>query len=312
MMFSALDEMGEVKFDKSAESESTAVASNMLNDILESAMDIAINKSMESQKMNIIDELQDEYPENCSEIKDIIEGLSKINIGNLVTKTNAEEPVSLDVEMKRLLNEMMSPPFEIVNYESLPRKDGVGDQPTSPLPSSQQQQAEREIPTPPPQPIKQDTAKAVEKKSRVTDLVMNSKKVLNNLLDEEGRKRLEEWEENNEHVIQVIELQETRAEKDNSVDHPENVPLPHDEDDEEDSILRRHPDEELMDSIQLNAPSPLEKAGEGDVSGGSNISKLNATPSQDTKKKKWHFSFKFFGFRKNRGKQQQQTLLEKK
>lgn len=155
--------------------------------------------------MDNLEDLSDE----CRDIKDIIDGFSSIQI----SKNNlnrAEEPLRLDIEMKRLLNEMMSPPYDIVNYETLARKDGVGDQPVEDLTAQEDdsEQADDDC------LVDVEKTKVVEKKTRVTDLVMNSKQVLSEfLMSDESRKMQEEWEEKNEKVIQVIELDYIKPEE---------------------------------------------------------------------------------------------------
>ena len=59
------------------------------------------------------------------DFKTLMESLKSLQIPN----KNTEEPLSVNIEMKRLLNEIMSPPYNVVNYEVLPVKDGIGDIP---------------------------------------------------------------------------------------------------------------------------------------------------------------------------------------
>ncbi|KAK9738934.1 hypothetical protein QE152_g9430 [Popillia japonica] len=66
--------------------------------------------------------------------------------------------------------------------------------------------------------VDSEKIKVVEKKTRVTDLVMNSKQVLSlYLMSDESTKYQEDWEEKNEKVIQVIELDYIRPDEEISL-----------------------------------------------------------------------------------------------
>lgn len=235
----------------------------------------------------------------------------------------AEEPVRLDIEMKRLLSEMMSPPFEAVNYENIPRKDGVGDQPSS----VEETIAEdtRDI------MVDVDHTRIVEKKSRVTDLVMNSKQVLTEILmDEETRKRQEEWEESKEDVLQIIELECIKPEELTTLmnrkikaDSTTNLT-----DETEEEIFITLPKGDIMDFVDLSAEAFDEEAnhlacgndsrhgGKGDefknilehsMSPRSSKSLPNTVSQTEddfglkkNKKKKWNFGYRLWGFLKKR------------
>lgn len=234
-----------------------------------------------------------------------------------------EEPVRLDIEMKRLLSEMMSPPFEAVNYENIPRKDGVGDQPST-VEETISEDA-RDI------MVDVDHTRMVEKKSRVTDLVMNSKQVLNEILmDEETRQRQEEWEESKEEVLQIIELECIKPEEATALinrklkaDSTTNLT-----DEIEEEVFITLPKDDIMDFVDLSSEAFEEEAkhladkkeshrgGKGDdfknilehsMSPRSSKS-LPTTVSQTeddfglkkNKKKKWNFGYRLWGFLKKR------------
>ncbi|KAK9730818.1 hypothetical protein QE152_g14202 [Popillia japonica] len=229
---------GEMKFEVAEKDEvsglANCIATEIVNEILENALDIATMRNVpglecdtiafsiedggvcpySNQKVAALEGNIEEISEDCADIKGIIDGLSAIHI----SKSNinkAEEPLRLDVEMKRLLTEMMSPPYDIVNYETLARKDGVGDQPMEDFATTNVEDPELQEDD---CLVDSEKIKVVEKKTRVTDLVMNSKQVLSEyLLSDESRKFQEDWEEKNEKVIQVIELDYIRPDEEISL-----------------------------------------------------------------------------------------------
>lgn len=247
-------------------------------------------------------------------IREMVEAL---HINN-APATNTEEPLRLDMEMKRFLNEIMSPPYEIINSENAPRKDGVGDQPSTIEETNDNKQ---EI----------DHTRIVEKKSRVTDLVMNSKQVLTELfLNEEEKKKQEDWEEAKEDVIQVINLDCVHADDMDKL--MEKVKLtsiescPTSADEDEDENYTPLPKDEMLDLIDLSEEAFVEEeknlvcvkdeqhqGGKGDeykktqninmiprssksLPASSAQSSHNLDETKKDKKKKWNFGNKIWGF----------------
>ncbi|XP_065156736.1 uncharacterized protein [Atheta coriaria] len=245
------------------------MANDILNDILETAMDIA-EAGDKKNKMNIIDE---DEPINPIKLESIIDGLSKINVEQVKT------PSAMDQQMKRILTEMMS----IDNSKNL----GVGDSPP----------IDKEYPP----SFLHRPSKVVEKKTRLTDLVMNSTKAITNILNEEQRRKQDEWEEANEHVIQVIELEQPTKLSDPM--YPETFPLPYDDDESE--LLLKPQDSSHLESIDLateDASAGNSLGGKGDEkkakdSKSSTLNKIGNLLSVSTKKKRWFSSFRFCHFR---------------
>lgn len=133
---------------------------------------------------------------NNQSIRELVEGICM----NTRLTMNAEEPLRINVETKRFVNEIMSPTSDST-CEAATRKNGVGDQPSNVDQSN--------INDPFNDGIVEDieNTRIVEKKSRVTDLVMNSKQVLTPIfLNDEEKKKQDDWEESKENVIQVIDL----------------------------------------------------------------------------------------------------------
>lgn len=267
-------------------------------------------------------EENEELTDDCPDIKDIIDGLSAIHISkNNISK--AEEPIRLDVEMKRLLNEMMSPPYDIINYESLARKDGVGDQPIEDVAARENDPVEQQDDD---LLVDVEKTKVVEKKTRVTDLVMNSKQVLSEyLMSDESRKQQEEWEEKNETIIQVIELDYIKPE--------EAILLRKDEGASSDGYAI--PEEnEAMDNVELNMAKQdvdvntdrKEAAGERfevdkPAMAGASSSKSTSLDAamakqickrkfENLKKKKWNINLKFWGFGKKKSRNKEEEDAE--
>lgn len=259
-------------------------------------------------------------------ISDIIEGLNSISVDQ-ESKQNKQDIIPLDVEMKRLLAEMLKPPYAISNYDISPVKGGVGDQPydetlvSEPIP-------ELEVP------------RAVEKKSRVTDLVKNSPQIISEylMMDERAKQNQEEWEESEEQLLQVIELDYVKPGEEpfrvQKKMFPEDVALPEEIDEselvvpQEDDILNIvdlssnafREEEKQLSNITENSDgakgdeptndnmvvvmSPHETA----VSGGEIIENPQTVDQKEieesqikqpkSKKKKWTFGTKLFGFLK--------------
>ncbi|KAF2894985.1 hypothetical protein ILUMI_11185 [Ignelater luminosus] len=256
-------------------------------------------------------------------ISDIIEGLNSISVDK-ESQQNKQDIIPLDVEMKKLLAEMLTPPYDISNYDVSPVKGGVGDQPiliNEPIP-------EPEVP------------RAVEKKSRVTDLVKNSPQIISEylMMDERAKQNQEEWEESEEQLLQVIELDYVKPGEEpfrvQKKMYPENIALPEDNNEselvvpQEDDILKIvdlssnafREEERQLSNITENSDgakgdeltndnmvivmSPHETA----VSGGEIIESPQIVDQKEieeshmkqpkSKKKKWNFGTKLFGFLK--------------
>ncbi|GJQ85864.1 hypothetical protein Trydic_g15322 [Trypoxylus dichotomus] len=351
---------GEMKFEVAEKEEvsslANCIASEIVNEILENALDIATMRGVPgiecdtiafsvddgictfansglNQKMAKLEDNVEEINDECAGIKDIIDGLSGIHI----SKTNiskAEEPLRLDVEMKRLLSEIMSPPYDIVNYETLMRKDGVGDQPVEDFVvcdgEGVDQQDDDCL-------VDIEKIKVVEKKTRVTDLVMNSKQVLSEyLMSDESRKQQEEWEEKNEKVIQVIELDYIKPEESALLkrreDIEEDVQEKEEEEEEDDFVLpieNDHLDNVDLGVFKQDADTVTEKQDGDSENFEENVNtKKSETPTtssskscsldtamakeickrkfENLKKKKWNINFKFWGFGKKKSRDKEE------
>ncbi|XP_071055386.1 uncharacterized protein [Onthophagus taurus] len=316
-----LNGAGEVKYHVTSKEEpnlATCICSEVVNDILESALDIAtmgdnVAFTMEEGPFPtqlVTQEVAEIAADESSRIKEIVDGLNTIHLPN----QNAEEPPRLDVEMKRLLSEMMSsPPYDGANFENVSRKDGVGDQPVDEV---KEETASEEC------LVDSDKIKIVEKKTRVTDLVMNSKQVLSELLmSEETRNKQAEWEESNEMVLQVIELDCIKPEEACKWKHSKKGDKIEDEDEEKVVLTPVTPDECLI-NIDLNKKSDEEvlKRNEGpdddSLAGCSFINESEETGKDKMKtkfenlRKKFNLNFKLFNFgkRKQKGREEKNNI----
>lgn len=323
----------------------TIVADELVNEILESALDIATKVSDSALKWRSFTEINDsdnvciddnETRNKSQNFNEIIEGLAKINVEKVKPEKEVNESAPLAVEVKKLLNEMMSPPYEIVNYDKAPIKGGVGDQP--PKGTEKEQESVPETPQ-------------VEKKSRVTDLIKNSKQILSEYIMKEKAKPMQDkLEETQEEFIQVIELDCVKPGdepfKANKTYMPEDIPLP-DDDEEIEEIVRVQPEDNTMEAVNLsqktlddkNGSSSTEaQGGKGDefnnynmivvlspnenahLNEGESPSTVNVTEEssdvlkdavkQVKEKKKWNFGSRLFGFFKKQPKAQQGEMKQ--
>lgn len=267
---------------------------------------------------------------------EMIEG---IRLSNQSTTKNTEEPLRIDVETKRFLDNIMSSNYNNQNIEnSSPRKDGVGDQPCVTEETSLEEDPR----------LENDNTRIVEKKSRVTDLVMNSKQVLTEIfLNDEEKKKQEEWEQSKENVIQVINLECVESHEMDKL--MEKVHLTtvesvgtttRNSDDDAEEAKEKFtpmPKDDVLDTIDLSTQAfqdeenklccLREERGKGDdcktaqnvdllprssksLPSSSTQSKENLQDAKKNKKKRWNFG-KLFGFiKKHSHKQQQQEQQE--
>lgn len=216
-------------------------------------MSSSFNK-IDDSKTETTDE-NDELPANnvcCDIIGDIIENAgitSSPNISNIIESLNIinqdisnekHTMVPLEIEMKKLLSEILAPPYEIIDYECVPLKGGIGNQLSI---ESSQKVIEECV-------IKHEIARpSVEKKSGVTDLVKNFPQIITEYLkkDNMSKKSQEDWEENEEKLVDVIELDCIELDdtpfKVSRKYFPELIPLPYDSD--EDEILKMDNDDNM-------------------------------------------------------------------
>lgn len=317
------------------------VADELVNEILESALDIATKVSDSALKWRSFTETNEVDNERidvdtCNkspQLNEITEGLGKIRVEN--SNKESDESVPLAAEVKKLLNEMMSPPYEIVNYDKAPIKGGVGDQP----PKRTEKEHQERVPEPP----------QIEKKSRVTDLIKNSKQILSEYIMKEKTKPIQDkLEETQEEFLQVIELECVKpGDKPFKAQRkyiPEDVPLPNEEDEEEiEEVIRVQPDDNTMEVVNLPQKTPEERnssssedaqGGKGDefnnynmivvlspnenahLNEGESPSTVNVVTEESTDvlkdavkqtkdKKKWNLGSRLFGLFKKQPKAQQ-------
>lgn len=327
-----------LKFDEESENWATSIASEIVNEVIENALQLVTQTSESAINFKTFTECEDNT-DNATEnfdnkpMSEIIDELNKIHPDNQV-----REPMPLEVEVKNLLSEMMSPPYNIVFYDKNDIKGGVGDPPVHDISHGEVDYVSENtnIPT------------TVEKKSRVTDLIKHSKQILSEYITRDASKQNQDnFEEIEEEVIQVIELDCVKPGEEKFLAYrkvrPEEIPLPEDNEDE----LIKMPDDRTMDIVDLSSKSfeaeqkavsdeqDEPKEGKSDESKKYNItvvmspnnslkpdagslceSKLfgsetnaklkNATHEEKSKKKKWNLGARLMGLlRKN--KQQSHT-----
>lgn len=185
-----------------------------------------------------------------------------------------------------------------ITCKDLPGRGGVGDQPIIPRQNSQVEVSDQ------PAPQECVTATPVEKKSRVADLVKSSKQILSAyILDEKTKKIRDALEEGQEQLVQVIELEDTKAHfKAHNKIQPEAVPLPQDDDDDDhDDDFQQISD--AMDTIDLNEneseneKKPLDVIPEIVRDDGPSQSAASAGEADaKEKKKKWNFGARIMQF----------------
>lgn len=215
---------GNLKVEIAETNLTTLFAEDIVNEVLQKALDIAthVRDSRSKWTTNGRHGLIAEEVKTHFEIK-----------GQICE--SGEEIRPLESEMKKLISEALSSP-----RKDLPSKDGVGDQP----PDAEKLSHVNEANTIP-----------VEKKSRVADLIKNSKQVLSEyILDEEAKLVQDKIEEQQERFLQVIELDcvlpEQAPFKAQKMCDPETVPLPDETSDEE---IARIPSTGKMESVDLNS-----------------------------------------------------------
>lgn len=239
-----------LKLEEEGENWATSIATEIVNEVIDNALQLVTSepafKTIADPKKcpqsgaditeDIVEENFDNKPKPMSEI---IEELNKINPDNQV-----REPMPLEVEVKNLLSEMMSPPYNIVFYDKNDIKGGVGDPPVHDMNHLEAHCV----------PESTNAPMTVEKKSRVTDLIKHSKQILSEYITHDASKQNQEnFEDIEEQVIQVIELDCVKPGEEKFLVHrkirPEDIPLP--EDDEEELI--KIPDDQTMDVIDLSS-----------------------------------------------------------
>lgn len=182
-------------------------------------------------------------------IRELVEGIclnTKINL-------NADVPSRIDVETKRFVNEIMSPTTDTTTFENAIRNNGVGDQSNDVDRTNINDRFKK--------PCSDDNTRIVEKKSRVTDLVMNSKQVLTQIfLNDDEKMKQDEWEESRENVIQVINLECVQPRdmdkliekvKITSIDTIDEDNRENDDDDEDNESFTPIPKDDTLESIDL-------------------------------------------------------------
>ncbi|KAK4881063.1 hypothetical protein RN001_004382 [Aquatica leii] len=155
-------------------------------------------------------------------------------VGDIIetVEQNLEEKIN-ELDMKKLQPETLGP-YDIITYDTIHGTGGVGDHPfDNKIDCSDE--------------IEPENTRTVEKKSRVTDLIKNSPQVITEylMIDEKTKKTQDEWEETEEKVIQVIELD------DGDGINPKQSTPNNEDDDSEKEILQISVDDG-MDIIDLS------------------------------------------------------------
>lgn len=311
--------LGNLKVEIAEANIATIFAKDIVNEVLQKALDIA-TQVQESKLMwssikenNGCHNLINKYVKE-SDFCHINPKRSCEPAGNII-------PVEMETEK---VNDVVSIPCK-----ELPGTGGVGDQP--PTLGGDEMHVSNEP------PVQEITTAPVEKKSRVADLVKSSKQVLSAyILDEKTKRIRDKLEEEQEQFLQVIELDcvdtAKMAFKAYKQD-PTEIPLPSDDAEAEEEFLQIAPNE-AMDTIDLNKDvkkeddvpdeKPEVKCGKGDErSSGSNAevvqppddtqkvdavytNNIHSAPSESCsrvsetteKKKKWNFGARILQFLK--------------
>ncbi|KAF5307362.1 hypothetical protein FQR65_LT07079 [Abscondita terminalis] len=230
------------------------------------------------------------------------------------------------VEMRNHQNETLGP-YDVVTFDTIHAKSGIGDQ------SFDNQTACYE------NEIEPENVRTIEKKSRVTDLVKNSPQIISEylMIDEKAKQNQDKWEETEEKILQVIEL---------NVDAVEPKPSINEDDDNAEVEVLHVPKDNDLDTIDLSSVTIKEEGNpivnsqlaKGDQqcpnepssprSNSNDVEGINThsfiekechipceckTEENKLKKKKWNFGTKFLGFLKKNNKRQNTSIskLEK-
>ncbi|KAG5883477.1 hypothetical protein JTB14_038351 [Gonioctena quinquepunctata] len=254
------------KISKSEQKLATAIATELVSEILEDALDI-VEEIEEKSTVKVVGDIFDNLSNQFQEL------------------VISEEKL----KMEKIEGIISTPPLTGLG-DQLETDEGIGEE----------------------TPIKHQT---VEKKSRLTDLVKNSKQILAKLMQSESTKETSSGNSPTEKVICVIELDSGDQAPKTAEISPENIPLPRNDSCEILKVL----DREDMDEIQLSSFSdkgtqkgedykktmtfPLAGPSEKNLSFSARYRTLKFP--YELKKKKWNFGTKIMNYiRKHQAKKE--------
>lgn len=266
--------LGNLKVEIAESNIATLFAQDIVNEVLQKALTIVTQvhdaKLTTYNKNHIISE----YVKRGIELCDVT-----------LAEVAATHPALLKMETEKT--------DALSTCKELPGRGGVGDQPIIPRQNSEVEVSDQ------PAPQECVTAAPVEKKSRVADLVKSSKQILSAyILDEKTKKIRDALEEGQEQLVQVIELEDTKAHfKAYKKIQPEAVPLP--QDDDEDDFQQITAVSDAMDTIDLNEhekKQPLDVIPEIVRDDGPSQSAAGEADAKEKQKKKWKFGARIMQF----------------
>ncbi|XP_045465496.1 uncharacterized protein LOC123674610 [Harmonia axyridis] len=201
------------------EKKSNTVAVELLNDIVENALDSVLNEEDEKRKLCMVGDIVDQYTPRATKVTDLFDIPSDIKNREILTST--------EEEVKKLIGEISSPSTK-----------GTGDQ----LVENEEIIAKKKSFS------FSSRNFTLEKKTRLTDLVKNSKSLISKFLSNESKPKDSEWEEHSEEFVKCVELGQMnkKEEKKNTCDQNIRSVTP-----SHSGEMIRIPDESGMENINL-------------------------------------------------------------
>lgn len=261
----------------------------MLNDIVENALDSVLTVEDGTKNVCMVGDV-DQYTPRAAKLTDLYDVSSDIRSRKILTST--------EEEVKKFIGELSSPSTK-----------GTGDQ----LVENEEIIAKK----------KSFTFSSrnfnVEKKTRLTDLVRNSKSLFSKFLSNEPKSKDTEWEEHNEEFVKSIELnQMNKKEKKSTDQNAQSITPSHSEE------IIRIPDETGMENINLNAikgetveqgyeieMDRIQKSMTFPIASCSKIQSADHEGKEAVKeKKKWNFGSKIVNYIKKKASKRDITKSE--
>lgn len=271
------------------ERKSNTVAVELLNDIVENALDSVLTVEDGTKNVCMVGDV-DQYTPRAAKLTDLYDVSSDIRSRKILTST--------EEEVKKFIGELSSPSTK-----------GTGDQ----LVENEEIIAKK----------KSFTFSSrnfnVEKKTRLTDLVRNSKSLFSKFLSNEPKSKDTEWEEHNEEFVKSIELnQMNKKEKKSTDQNAQSITPSHSEE------IIRIPDETGMENINLNAikgetveqgyeieMDRIQKSMTFPIASCSKIQSADHEGKEAVKeKKKWNFGSKIVNYIKKKASKRDITKSE--
>ncbi|XP_044756536.1 uncharacterized protein LOC123315053 [Coccinella septempunctata] len=165
-----------------AERKSNTVAVELLNDIVENALDSVLTDEGGTRNVCMVGDIVDQFTPRATKLTDLYDTSSDIKNRKILTST--------EEEVKKFIGEISSPSTK-----------GTGDQ----LGESEEIVAKKKSFT------FSSRNFTLEKKTRLTDLVKNSKSLISKFLSIETKSKDSEWEEHSEEFVKCIELDQINA-----------------------------------------------------------------------------------------------------